>query len=112
MPASDEQVAPARRQPVLEDEVELQEPSPAYAVAPVEPTDLELEALVHTAVEAEERIADRESEEAAHDAMEAELDVAPEFDDGIDGPDLGEVAELAGPVLGRPAVQAVAGRRD
>jgi hypothetical protein len=53
---------------------------------------------VHTAVEAEDRMAERESEEAAHDALEAELDVAPEFDDGIDHPDLGDVAELAGQV--------------
>jgi hypothetical protein len=96
---SDEQIIPARRRPVLEDEVELQQPSPAYAVAPVEPTDLELEALVHTAVEAEERIADRESEEAAHDAMEPEVDVASEFGGPeLDGPDLGDVAELSAPV--------------
>ena len=99
VPANDEQAVPVRPQPVVEDEVELQQPSPAYAVAPVEPTDLELEALVHTAAEAEERIADREREEAAHDAMEAEVDVAPEFDGPeLDGPDLGDVAELSAPV--------------
>jgi hypothetical protein len=104
VPASDERIVPERRTPVLQEEVELQLPSPAYAVAPVEPTDLELQALVHTAVEAEERIADRESQEAAHDAMEAEAEAAPEFD-GPDlvGPDLGDVAELSAPVsLGSP----------
>src|SRR4051812_38339272 len=98
VPTNDEQVAPARRQPVLEHEVEQQEPSPAYAVAPVEPTDFELEALVRTAAEAEERIADRESEEAAHDAMQAEADVASEFGGPeLEGSDLGDVAELSAP---------------
>ena len=85
---------PAR--PLLDDEIELRTPSPAHDVAPVEPDDLELAALVHTAAEAEERIADRESQEAAHDGLDAELGIAPEL--GRDHElDLGDEIELPAP---------------
>lgn len=66
-------------------------PAQAYEYAPLEPDDLELEALVGTATEAQNTIADRESEEAVHDDMEAELSAAPEAD--LDGPDM-DVAEV------------------
>jgi conjugative relaxase-like TrwC/TraI family protein len=41
--------------------------TPAHEIAPMEPDDLELAALVKTADDAEDRVRDRESEEAAHD---------------------------------------------
>jgi AAA domain len=93
--AAGEQPVPAQR-PVLEEEVELGTPSPAHDIAPVDPDDLELAALVHTATEAEDRLADRESQEAAHDALDAELLIAPEHDHGCDV-DLGDAIELPAP---------------
>ena len=75
----------------LEEPVGHRRPSPAHEVAPLDPDELELAALTHTAAQAEERIADRESEEAAHDAFEAELDAIPEHD-------LGDVSEAVAPV--------------
>jgi hypothetical protein len=75
----------------LEEPVEHRQPSPARDVAPLDPDELELAALTHTAAKAEERIADRDSEEAAHDAFEAELEATPEHD-------LDDVFEAAAPV--------------
>jgi conjugative relaxase-like TrwC/TraI family protein len=54
------------------DSVEDRSIPPARAEAPMEPSDVELDALVHASRQAEERVADRASEEAAHEAWEAE----------------------------------------
>ena len=70
--------APSQAPPALDEVTQPRVPSRAHDVAPLDPDDLELAALTHTAVEAEERIADRESEQAAHDAFEAELAATPE----------------------------------
>jgi hypothetical protein len=77
LPLSDEGPSAAAR-PVLDDQAELRHPSPAHDIAPLRPDDAELAALVQTAREAEERIADRESQEAAHDAADAASDLAAE----------------------------------
>jgi hypothetical protein len=66
--------------PKDEDEAEAR-PSPAQVLAPTEPTDVELETLVHVATAASDRVADRSSEEAAHDTWEASQDTAREHDE-------------------------------
>jgi conjugative relaxase-like TrwC/TraI family protein len=66
--------------PEDEDEAEAR-PSPAQVLAPTEPTDVELETLLHVATAASDRVADRSSEEAAHDAWEASQDTAREHDE-------------------------------
>jgi conjugative relaxase-like TrwC/TraI family protein len=63
--------------------------NPAKAVAPIEPDDAELHALVAVARTAHAVTADRTSEEAAHDALEAEQAAPPEADDS------GDVAEAS-----------------
>jgi hypothetical protein len=68
---------------------------PAYETAPVEPSDVELEALVQTATAAEDRVRDRESEEEARDAWE---DSVAAFDDVTAGEDDDAAVDEAVPV--------------
>jgi hypothetical protein len=56
-------------------------------IAPIEPEDAELAALVKTAEDAQDRVSDRKSEEDAHDAWEAEQTAPSE--------DASETAEVA-----------------
>jgi conjugative relaxase-like TrwC/TraI family protein len=68
----------AEEPPAAEEPEPEPERSPAHDVAPMEPDDVELAALVKTAEDAQDRVADRQSEEAVHDDWEAEQTAAPE----------------------------------